>query len=216
MSEVYVNGKYVGDVEDPKSFISRMIDERRKNAISSWVNVNFDQKTDCVFVETSKGRLRRPLIVVEEGKSLLTEKHIEQLEKGEIAWTDLIKQGIIEYLDAAEEENAFVALQEADLTDGHTHLEITPLDMLGLVAGLVPYGNFNQSTRLNAGAKNQKQALGLYASNYPQRFDTDVSLLVYPEVPVVQSIMHEISDYDKHPAGQNVTVAIISYKGYNM
>jgi len=102
------------------------------------------------------------------------------------------------------------------MTPEHTHLELTPLAMLGLVTSLVPYANFNQSTRLNAGSKNQKQALGFYASNFAVRMDMDVNLLYTPQMPVVQSIMHPISDYEKHPAGQNIVVAIMSYKGYNM
>jgi DNA-directed RNA polymerase beta subunit len=44
----------------------------------------------------------------------------------------------------------------------------------------------------------------------------DVNLLHYPQVPIVKSIMHDLSDYDKHPAGQNIVVAVMSYKGYNM
>lgn len=216
MAEVYINGKYVGTADKPQDFITNIIDGRRKGTLSGQVNVSYDNKTECVFIETSKGRLRRPVIVVSNGKPLLTEKHIQQLENDEIGWSDLIKQGVIEYLDASEEENALIALTEDRLTANHTHLEISPLDMLGLVAALVPFGNFNPSTRFNAGAKNQKQALGFYATNFPLRFDTDVNLLVYPEVPIVQSIMHDISSYDKHPAGQNMTVAILSYKGYNM
>ena len=43
-----------------------------------------------------------------------------------------------------------------------------------------------------------------------------VSVLQYPQVPIVRSFMHDIGKYDKHPAGQNVTIAIMSYEGYNM
>jgi DNA-directed RNA polymerase subunit B' len=80
----------------------------------------------------------------------------------------------------------------------------------------VPFGNFNPSARLNAGSKNQKQALGFYASNFSVRLDMDVNILHYPQVPVVKTMMHDISSYEKHPAGQNVIVAVMSYKGYNM
>ncbi len=216
MSEVYLNSKFVGEVDEPRLFVEKVKEERRKGKINSNLNVYHNDKADIVEVECGKGRARRPLIVVKEGQPLLTEKHVKQLEKDEISWNDLIQQGVIEYIDAAEEENCFVAFFDSELTPEHTHLEITPLSMLGLATSLVPYGNFNQSTRLNAGSKNQKQALGFYVSNFSVRMDMDVNLLYEPHVPITQTIVHEISDYDKHPAGQNLVVAIMSYKGYNM
>ncbi|MCH8004236.1 MAG: DNA-directed RNA polymerase subunit B, partial [Nanoarchaeota archaeon] len=216
MTEVYLNSKFMGTVDDASNFVTRTREERRSGNIIPNLNVYHNEKADEIFIETSKGRARRPLIIVRDGQPLLTEKHLKQLEKNEISWSDLIKQGIIEYLDAAEEENSLVAFFEKDITPEHTHLEITSLAMFGLTTSLVPYGNFNQSTRVNAGSKNQKQALGLYASNYAVRMDMDVNLLHYPQVPIVKTIMHDISNYSKHPAGQNIVVAVMSYKGYNM
>ena len=216
MSDVYLNRRFVGTVDDGQRLVQAMKEERRKDALPSNLNVYYDEKSDDVFIENERGRVRRPLIIVRNGQPLLTEKHIIQLEKNEISWSDLIKQGVVEYLDAAEEENSYVAFFEKDLTPEHTHLEISPLAMLGLATSLVPYANFNQSTRLNAGSKNQKQALGFYAANFAVRMDMDVNLLHYSQNPIVDTMMHSISEYEKHPAGQNVVVAIMSYKGYNM
>ena len=123
---------------------------------------------------------------------------------------------MIEYLDASEEENALVALNEKELTTKHTHLEISPLAILGVCTSLVPYANFNASSKLIIGSKFQKQALGLYVSNYLIRMDTDVSVLHYPQVPIVRSYMSYIYPNDDYPAGQNIVVAIMSYEGYNM
>ncbi|MBS3121705.1 DNA-directed RNA polymerase subunit B [Candidatus Woesearchaeota archaeon] len=216
MTEVYLNGKFVGDVENPVEFVDHIITERRKGVLSPNINVLYVKENDNIIIEAGKGRLRRPLLVIKEGKPLLTEKHVSQLEKGELTWSDLINQGIIEYLDALEEENVLVAFTEEELTPEHTHMEISPMVQLGLCASLVPFGNHNQSTRLNAGSKNQKQALGLYIANYLVRMDMDVNILQTPQMPIVNTIMHEISEYDKHPSGQNIIVAIMSYKGYNM
>ncbi|MBT4541158.1 DNA-directed RNA polymerase subunit B [Candidatus Woesearchaeota archaeon] len=216
MTEVYLNGKYVGDVENPQEFVDHIVTERRKNVLTDNLNVLYNEKNNIIEIESSKGRLRRPLIVVKDGKPLITEKHIAQLEKEELSWTDLVSQGLIEYLDALEEENALVAFTEDDLTPEHTHMEVSTLSFLGVCASLVPFSNHNQSARVNAGAKNQKQALGLYVANYLIRMDMDVNLLQSPQVPLVRSAMHTISEYGKHPSGQNLVVAIMSYKGYNM
>ena len=216
MTEVYLNSKYIGTVDDSVSFVDSVLTERRKSKFSHSINIHHDRENDRIDIECSKGRLRRPVVVVKGGKSLLTEKHAAQLEKKEISWSDLLDQGVIEYLDAAEEENAYVAFRPEDITPEHTHLEISPLMLFGLCTSLVPYCNHTPPTRVNMGSKNQKQALGYYAANYLLRMDMDVSILETPQIPVVETIMHKISGYEKHPAGQNLTVAIMSYKGYNM
>jgi len=216
VSEIFVNGKFAGDIDNGKEFASQIRSARRAGTLSSNMNVMFEEHLNQVFIETNRGRTRRPLIVVKDGIPLLTEKHIKQLQKNEISWNDLVQQGVIEYLDAGEEENALLAFDEKELTPEHTHLEITPLAMMGIVTTLVPFGDHNPSARLAIGSKNQKHAIGFYAANFPARMDMDVNLLHTPQVPIVQSIMHELSGYETHPCGQNIVVAVMSYKGYNM
>ncbi len=216
MADVYLNGKYTGSVKDPKTFVESFITERRSGRISSESNIVYDDVLDEVHIQNSKGRSRRPLVIVRNGVSLLTQNHVKQLQKGEISWDDLVKQGVIEYLDAMEEENALVAFSEEELTKDHTHLQVSPMDLVGFCTSLVPFGNHNQLTKLNGGSKNQKQAIGFYAANYHLRMDMDMSILHSPQVPIVQTMMHDITDYHLHPSGQNVTIAVMSYEGYNM
>ncbi|MBN1646010.1 DNA-directed RNA polymerase subunit B'', partial [Candidatus Woesearchaeota archaeon] len=215
-AEVYLDNVYVGTVPKGPEFQDQIISSRRMNKLPVGLNIRLDKQRNEIYIETSKGRCIRPLIICKEGKPLLTERHITQLEKGEISWSDLIKQGVIEYLDATEEEDALVAFYPKDLTAEHTHLEVSPIAMVGLVTSLVPFGNYNQGVRLSQGSKNQKQAIGFYAANFYTRMDMDVNLLHYPQYPIVSSIMHEINNFNKHPSGQNITLAIMSYAGYNM
>src|SRR3989338_4483563 len=105
MAEVYLNSKFVGIIDNLNKLVEELKEDRRKGKLPSNLNVAYDDKANEVYVETSKGRARRPLIIVKDGQPLLTEKHIKQLERNEISWSDLIEQGIIEYLDSAEEEN---------------------------------------------------------------------------------------------------------------
>ena len=216
MAEVYLNGKFVGEAENKTEFISQVKAARRNGIVTNNLNVYYDDRLDQVFIDCIKGRVRRPLIIVKDGIPVLTDKHIKQLQKDEISWQDLVDQGVVEYLDAGEEENALVAFYEKDLTLDHTHLEITPMAMLGLTTSLVPFGNYTQSARLSIGSKNQKQSLGFYASNFSVRMDIDTNLLISPQVPIVQTMMHGISGYGLHPSGRNIVVAVMSYKGYNM
>lgn len=216
MSEVYFNGKFIGTVENGLEFAEQVRGERRKDIISAELNINYNEKTDNVMMQGDKGRVRRPLIIVKEGKPMLTDAYIKQIQNGDIKWQDLITQGIIEYIDALEEGNILVAFTEDALTEEHTHLEISPLAIIGTCTSHVPFGNFNQSTRLNAGSKNQKQAIGFYAANFAVRMDMDVNLLHTPQIPIVKSIMHDITNYQEHPSGQNFVVAVMSYGGYNM
>lgn len=216
MADVFIDYKFVGTVKDAKAFSQRLISERRMNNLPLNVNVFFDEQTGNVFVEIAKGRSVRPLVVVKDGRSLFTKKHKEQLTNDEIAWSDLVKQGIIEYLDSAEEENAYVAFFEEDLTPQHTHIEVSPVDIIGVATGLVPFGHHDSGPKLSTGSKNQKQGIGFYAANFPMRMDMDTNLLNYPQVPIVSTVIEELSQYSKHPSGQNVIVAVMSFQGFNM
>ena len=78
MAEVYLNSKFVGTIDNPIEFVHKLRDERRKGFMTENMNVHYNEKLNEVQVETSKGRARRPLIVVKDGVPLLTEKHVKQ------------------------------------------------------------------------------------------------------------------------------------------
>ncbi len=217
MTDVFLDEKLIGTIENPKEFVNTIKKERRLGKLPKTLNLLYDDKQDEIIIEISKGRARRPVIIVENGKPKLTQEIIDQLKNNEITWNDLILKGIIEYIDAMEEESCFIALYEDKLTPEHTHLEISPATIVGITASLVPYANYLPSSRLiRGGSKAYKQGLGLYAANYLLRMDTDISILQYPQSPLVRSFAHKISDYDKHPAGQNIVIAVMSAEGFNM
>ena len=60
-----------------------------------------------------------------------------------------------------------------------------------------------------------KQAIGIYASNYRQRFDTLAHVLNYGQKPLVRTKMAKILNSDNLPNGINAIVAIMTYTGYN-
>jgi len=212
--EVFFNGMFIGSVTNPNEFVKKIREKRRLGELPNQLNVRNDEGFQIVFISIEAGRVLRPLIIVENNVSKLKNEHLIQLEQNELQWNDLVDKGIIEYLDASEEENALVALTEEEITNEHTHLEIDYISLFGVVTSLVPYGNHDQSSRLNRGSKTQKQALGIYAGNYLSRLDTDVSILQYPQKPLVRSFVYDT--LRTYPAGQNLVVAIMSYKGYNM
>ncbi|MFB6076188.1 MAG: DNA-directed RNA polymerase subunit B [Candidatus Aenigmatarchaeota archaeon] len=216
MNDIFLNGALIGETEDAEGFVEEFRRKRRGGIIPDPVNVYYNEKEKEIYVNSDNGRTRRPLIVVENGEPRIKDEHIEKIKNDEMSWNDLVDSGIIEWLDAEEEENAFVALKEEDLTEDHTHLEINPLLILGISASMIPFAEFNRGDRVNFGAKMTGQALGLYSMNYPVRTDTKSNILIYPQPPLVTTDTYSMMGFDKHPAGQNVVVALLSYKGYNM
>ena len=215
-SKIYINGKLIGTCDDPEDFVETMRQKRRSGEVSHEMNITYYPETDEIYIFTDPGRTRRPLIVVEGGESKIKQEHIQKLEDGELDWNDLIDNGLIEYIDAEEEENAYIAMFEDDITENHTHLEIDPSTMLGICAGIIPFANHNSSPRNTMEAGMTKQALGLYVSNYGMRTDTRAHLLHQPQVPMVKTRSIDATKYDKRPSGQNFVVAVMSYEGYNM
>jgi len=215
MVDVFIDGKLVGTIKDSQDFIKQTIQARRAGKISRNLNIRSDEKGDAVHIVLGKDRIIRPLIVVKDGKPLITEEHIKKLQAGEIKWQDFIKQGIIENIDALEEDNALVALTEKELTKEHTHLEINPLSIFSINSSMIPYPNFNQSSRFLQGQKVHKQGIGMYSTNFLNRMETNVSVLHYPQRPIVNSITQKTFG-EGLSGGQNIIIAILNYDGYNL
>jgi DNA-directed RNA polymerase subunit B len=214
----FVNGDFIGVSTDPERFVEEVRRKRRKGEISAQVNIAYYRDRRDIIINSDRGRARRPVILVEHGKPLVTEAHVEKLRNGDIAFEDLVHEGLIEYLDAEEEENTLIALNEEDLTDSvdYTHLEIDPALILGIVAGLIPYPDHNSSPRNTMGCAMLKQSLGLLAANHKTRADTRTHHLHYLQKPTVKTRTADLILHDKRPAGQNFVVVVLSYEGYNM
>jgi len=153
---------------------------------------------------------------VEKGEPKLTLEHIEKMRAGEWTWEDLVKNGIVEYIDAEEEENLYIALSFNEAKPEHTHVEITTYTILGICSSLIPYPEHNQSPRNSYEAAMAKQALGIHSTNFLMRVDSRSHILHYPQKPLVDTRPMDIIGYDLRPSGQNCVVAIVSFEGYNM
>lgn len=57
---------------------------------------------------------------------------------------------------------------------------------------------------------------GTIGYNQRNRIDTLMYLLGYPQKPMVKTKTIELIDFEKLPAGQNATVAVMSYSGYDI
>jgi len=215
-AKVYVNGSLVGTHPDPEALAEQIREARRRGDVSEMVNVSVKDRTQEVIVNADAGRARRPLIVVENGEPLLGDEEIEALERGDVEFEDLVERGYVEFIDAEEEEDILVAVDEEDVTDDHTHLEIDPQLVFGIGAGMIPYPEHNASPRITMGAGMMKQSLGLPSANYRIRPDTRQHLLHYPQLAMVKTQTSDQISFDKRPAAQNFVVAVMSYEGFNI
>jgi DNA-directed RNA polymerase subunit B len=217
-AKVILNGRLIGIHQKPDLLVAELRKLRRRGRIHHEVNVayyNYGMIQE-VYVNCDAGRVRRPLIIVDNGVPRLTKDHVEKLLSGEWTWNDLILQSIVEYLDAEEEENAYISLTPEELTKEHTHMEIVPSTILGISASMIPFLEANQSPRNTYGSAMVKQALGFYVANFSKRLDTRGHLLHYPQKPLVNTKPAKILELDRRPAGQNFIVAVLSYSGYNI
>ncbi|CAI4743023.1 BGP_1a_G0050830.mRNA.1.CDS.1 [Saccharomyces cerevisiae] len=213
---VYLNGTLIGSIRFPTKFVTQFRHLRRTGKVSEFISIYSNSHQMAVHIATDGGRICRPLIIVSDGQSRVKDIHLRKLLDGELDFDDFLKLGLVEYLDVNEENDSYIALYEKDIVPSMTHLEIEPFTILGAVAGLIPYPHHNQSPRNTYQCAMGKQAIGAIAYNQFKRIDTLLYLMTYPQQPMVKTKTIELIDYDKLPAGQNATVAVMSYSGYDI
>jgi DNA-directed RNA polymerase subunit B len=215
-ADVFLNGRLVGVHPAPQVLVKTMRQKRRAGEIDPETNIAYYENTHEVQANCDAGRVRRPLIVVENGKSRLTDEHLRMVMDGEWGFMDLMRNGIVEFLDAEEEENTLIAMYPHEIGPNTTHMEIEPATILGISAALIPFPERNQSPRNVYMAGMAKQSVGVPASNFRYRADTRSHFFHYPQIPLVKTRAMDSIGYEERPAIQNFVVAILSFEGYNI
>jgi len=126
--------------------------------------------------------------------------------------------GCIEYIDLFESNEAYISWfgpGDAQLEQEHTHAEIHPTVMSGLMVNTLPFANHNQATRWQYASAQSKQGIGYYSTNYEKRFDTYGSIACIAETPLVRTLYYDAIGNGEMPYGLNVIMALACMDGYN-
>ena len=228
-TRLFVNGAWLGILKnkDAIGVLEKLRYAKRSGRIHVQTGIIWRAALREIWITTEAGRMLRPLFfapaireVAADTTGLLAE-HINSMKTWEeiMMWESPAKNHLIEYIDPGETESSYVAVWPADVLEhtdrSYTHAEIHPSTILGTLASNIPFPDHNQSPRNSYQAAMGKQAMGMYALNYRERFDAMAHLLCYPQVPFVSPFMSKFYGAQQMPSGQNIIVAIATYTGYN-
>ena len=222
---VFINGAWVGclKIDDVIPTLNNLKKAKRSGKIHMFTGIIWKPQFKELWITSEAGRFLRPLYVAEtireiasdtSGK-LLKEIHDLKTWNDILLWNSPNNNQLIEYIDPGETEGTYIAMKFDELNDDHTHVELHPSTALGTLASNIPFPDHNQSPRNSYQSAMGKQAMGMYALNFKDRFDTMAHVLCYPQAPFVSPFMSKFYGSQTMPSGQNVNVAIMTYTGYN-
>ena len=114
-SRIHVNGDIFGLHKNPTKLANQFKRRRRQGRIRSEVSIRHDSENRDVFINTDRGRILRPLLVLDDGDLKLSKESLENIRSGEWTFNDLVSNGVVEWVDAEEEEDLLVAPRPFDL-----------------------------------------------------------------------------------------------------
>ena len=219
-TRVFVDGKLIGYHKDGEKLANSLRELRRSNKINSHVGISIhipeqEGATKRLYVNCNAGRVLRSLIIVKDGKSTLTPDLLDKITKKLVSWDDLIRMGVIELIDANEEENCFITFDDKHVKK-HTHTEIFPSAILGAGASIIPYPEHNQSPRNTYESAMAKQSLGFSTPMMNTSTYVRQHTMLYPQTSIVTTRAMGLLGLEKRPAGQNCVVAVLPFDGYNI
>uniref|UniRef100_A0A6C0DF13 DNA-directed RNA polymerase n=1 Tax=viral metagenome TaxID=1070528 RepID=A0A6C0DF13_9ZZZZ len=228
-TRMFLNGAWIGmlSIEDTMPMVERLRTAKRRGRIHVQTGIIWKPAFRELWLTTEAGRMLRPILVVEALKEIAADASGKLLKEihGIARWEELLLwespggQHLMEYIDPGETESAYISMKAADAVvagaPNYTHAEIHPSTILGTLASNIPFPDHNQSPRNSYQCAMGKQAMGIFALNFRERFDALEHLLCYPQVPFVSPFMSKFYGAQTMSSGQNIVVAIMTYTGYN-
>ena len=226
-TRVFLNGSWIGMLlnDDAHELIDTLRKAKRAGKIHIYTGIIWKNAFKELWITTEAGRVLRPVYyapaireIAADKTGTLKQQILDIKEWNQLLmWESPTEKHLFEYLDAGETEGAYIAMDYENCVKdkSHTHCEIHPSVIFGTAASGIPFPDHNQSPRNAYQCAMGKQAMGIYALNFRERFDAMSHILCYPEIPMVSPYMSKFYGAQSLPAGQNIVVAIMTYTGYN-
>lgn len=226
--KIFINGVWIGITKkNAYALYLELKNLKYSGIVNVYTSIVFDIKKMEIRVCNDAGRMTRPLLLMKDGKTHLTNDIITDVRNERLTWDDLcvnhkIPHNVIEYVDVEEQHTSMICMSILDLYKPknetfyqYTHCEIHPSTIFGILASCIPFPEHNQSPRNTYQCAMGKQAIGIYVSNYEYRMDKTAYVLSYPMRPLVDTRVMNIINLNNLPSGETVIVAIATYTGYN-
>jgi DNA-directed RNA polymerase II subunit RPB2 len=131
-TKVFVNGVWMGIHRDAVTLHQNLLQMRRGGQLKHEVSIVRDIRERELRLFTDAGRVCRPLFIVDqENQSIYLKRehidHMDDITEGVVeaengsGWDELLSQGIIEYVDAEEEETILIAMGSEDLDNARIY-----------------------------------------------------------------------------------------------
>lgn len=111
---ILFTGNILGVTNNHKKLVHIFRLMRRKGYISGYVSIYPSYLHKTVYISSDSGRLCRPYVIVTNGKPLVTEKHIMELEKGIRGFEDFLHDGIFKFLNTEHGYNFFYIISRSN------------------------------------------------------------------------------------------------------
>lgn len=238
LSNVYVNGDWIGCTEDSIKLVSKYRKLKRDLIPDPYISIYWENTQDEVYFWVDSGRMIRPLFIMYNNKRdpemfppnmrgknvpftqgiALSSEHIRLLYEKKITITDLLKAKVVEYVSPDEQTNYLICPNMDTLKEHmnnelyeYTHCDI-PQAQFGITALTSPFGHHNQAVRVIYQGNQSRQTCGYFTMNWPVRCDKHVYLQYKNEYPLVKTAASRYLA----PSGLNCVVAIMCNTGYNV
>jgi DNA-directed RNA polymerase II subunit RPB2 len=121
-TKIFVNGCWVGLHRDPEDLVATLKSLRRNVNLPVEVGVVWDLRDRELRLYSDAGRCCRPLFIVENRSLKITREHIVKLTNRQhgdekYGWTNLMAEGLVEFIDTSEEESVMIAMSMEDLEE---------------------------------------------------------------------------------------------------
>ncbi|KAI9290813.1 DNA-directed RNA polymerase II subunit RPB2 [Neoconidiobolus thromboides FSU 785] len=130
-TRVFLDGAIVGVIHTPLQLVYNLRRLRRHYDLAPEIGIVWDIREQEIRLYTDSGRVTRPLFIVRHNQLLVKKRHIEYLGKmgtplfpDEVfGFSHYVKSGLMEFIDAEEEESALISMTLEDLLDVDDHYQ---------------------------------------------------------------------------------------------